>query len=113
MNSRLQTSDVLSIYIFTSELFENKNDIRYQKDLGGGAILDALIYPLSFVFRILGDEYIDYEPILFYDRENEIAIRMATISAHRQHPQCSNHNVGEISGVRHLAKVQNQVFCLP
>jgi len=51
---------------------ENKNDIRYQKDLGGGAILDALIYPLSFVFRILGDEYIDYEPILFYDRENEI-----------------------------------------
>ena len=51
---------------------ENKNDIRYQKDLGGGAILDNLIYPLSFVFRILGDEYINYEPILFYDRKNEV-----------------------------------------
>jgi len=52
--------------------FENKNDIRYQNDLGGGAILDCLVYPLSFVFRILGYDYTDYEPKIFWDIVNDI-----------------------------------------
>tara|TARA_R100000315_G_C5235234_1_gene146839 strand:- start:2908 stop:3825 length:918 start_codon:yes stop_codon:yes gene_type:complete len=40
--------------------FQNKNDIRYSKELGGGSILDSLIYPLSFVFRVLGKQLLDY-----------------------------------------------------
>jgi hypothetical protein len=44
--------------------FTNKNDIRYSKELGGGSILDSLIYPLSFVHRILGKEILDYNILL-------------------------------------------------
>lgn len=47
--------------------FDNKNDIRYSSELGGGAMLDCLIYPLSFVFRILGDDIVDYMSSIFYD----------------------------------------------
>ena len=98
---------------------ENKNDIRYQKDLGGGAILDNLIYPLSFVFRILGDEYINYEPILFYDKENKIDERgyiqfkydesIANISYGFGH---SYRNEVIIWGERAILKV-NRVFTRP
>ena len=51
---------------------ENKNDIRYQKNLGGGAILDTLVYPLSFVFRILGDKFLDHHSIIFRDEQSEV-----------------------------------------
>tara|TARA_R100001015_G_C4635178_1_gene203888 strand:- start:6542 stop:7453 length:912 start_codon:yes stop_codon:yes gene_type:complete len=40
---------------FCFPYFANENDIRYSKKLGGGSIHDSLIYPLSFVYRILGD----------------------------------------------------------
>jgi len=52
--------------------FEDKNDIRYKKDLGGGAILDSLVYPLSFVFRILGDKFLDHHSIIFKDEQSEV-----------------------------------------
>jgi predicted dehydrogenase len=47
--------------------FDNKNDIRYNKALGGGAMLDCLIYPLSFVFSILGSNYRDMLHSNYYD----------------------------------------------
>tara|TARA_Y100000592_G_scaffold100786_1_gene182782 strand:+ start:7313 stop:8248 length:936 start_codon:yes stop_codon:yes gene_type:complete len=52
--------------------FDNKEDIRYFKELGGGAILDCLVYPLSFVFRFLGENYCDYKPSIYYDKETEV-----------------------------------------
>lgn len=52
--------------------FENKDDIRYQSDLGGGATLDCLVYPLSFVFSILGYDYYDFESKVVWDDKNNI-----------------------------------------
>lgn len=49
--------------------FRDKSDIRYSKHLGGGASLDCLIYPLSFVFRTLGTNYTDYKASVYYDKE--------------------------------------------
>jgi|TARA_R110000824_G_scaffold56028_1_gene153793 NDP-hexose-3-ketoreductase len=46
---------------------DNKKDIRYQKNLGGGAKLDCLVYPLSFVFDILGYEYDNFQELCFWD----------------------------------------------
>lgn len=48
--------------------FNDRSDIRYSKDLGGGAALDSLIYPLSFIFGILGTEYVDHKASLYYDK---------------------------------------------
>lgn len=45
------------------------NDIRYQKELGGGAALDALIYPLSLVLELFGTEPDAY----WYTVENDAA----------------------------------------
>lgn len=40
--------------------FPNKSNIRYQKDLGGGALLDAGAYPLKLIQEILGEDiYVD------------------------------------------------------
>ena len=36
----------------------NENDIRYNPEIGGGAILDNLIYPLSASLEIMGDHYL-------------------------------------------------------
>ena len=52
--------------------FDNKDDIRYSRTLGGGAILDCLIYPLSFVFRVLGYDFIDCKPTIFYDDQTGV-----------------------------------------
>jgi len=52
--------------------FENKNDIRYQNAIGGGAKLDCLVYPLGFTFNILGYDYYDFEPITSWDSTNDI-----------------------------------------
>jgi len=52
--------------------FEDKNDIRYLKELGGGAILDTLIYPLSFIFRILGNDFADFKSSIFYDKKSGV-----------------------------------------
>mgnify|MGYP003675745652 CR=1 FL=1 len=52
--------------------FANRDDIRYSKSLGGGASLDCLIYPLSFIFRTLGSTYSDYKSSIYYHKEFEI-----------------------------------------
>ena len=49
--------------------FKDKDNIRYSNELGGGAILDCLIYPLSFIFRILGDNFIDYKSTIFHNEQ--------------------------------------------
>lgn len=36
------------------------NDIRYGQALGGGATLDALVYPLSLIISLLGKQYKNY-----------------------------------------------------
>mgnify|MGYP000990883109 FL=1 len=36
--------------------FTDKSNIRYQKDLGGGAILDAAAYPVKIVQHFLGED---------------------------------------------------------
>ncbi len=52
--------------------FDNKDDIRYSKDLGGGAALDCLVYPLSFVFRLLGSDYKDCNSSIYYHKETNV-----------------------------------------
>jgi dTDP-3,4-didehydro-2,6-dideoxy-alpha-D-glucose 3-reductase len=46
--------------------FHDDTDIRYSKELAGGAITDYLVYPLSFVFRQLGSTYKFFRPIVKY-----------------------------------------------
>ena len=48
-----------------------ETDIRNQAQLGGGAILDALIYPLSFCLYILGDQYNSYYSNIVFDRTSQ------------------------------------------
>lgn len=52
--------------------FEDKSNIRYKKELGGGAILDCLVYPLSFIFKTLGSDFINYDSTILYDKENDV-----------------------------------------
>jgi NDP-hexose-3-ketoreductase len=52
--------------------FEDPQNIRYQKELGGGAIYDLMVYPLSFVFDILGLEYRECKKTVFYDSSRKI-----------------------------------------
>lgn len=52
--------------------FDNKQDIRYIKELGGGAALDCLTYPLSFVFNLLGSNYKDCKSSIYYDKVTSI-----------------------------------------
>lgn len=47
--------------------FKDKNNIRYQKDLGGGALLDAGAYPIKLSQEILGTELIINSASLYYD----------------------------------------------
>ena len=58
---------VLGLITSKTPELENKDDIRYQSDLGGGATLDCLVYPLSFVFSILGYDYYDFESVAFHE----------------------------------------------
>lgn len=52
-----------------------KNDIRYNADLGGGAILDALIYPLSFCLFISEMKYEKYGNKVYFDTDIEVDSR--------------------------------------
>jgi len=48
--------------------FKSKSNIRYSKELGGGSIYDSLIYPLSFVNRILGKN-IENHTFAFFEKD--------------------------------------------
>lgn len=50
----------------------NPNDIRYNVQLGGGAILDALVYPLSLVLLLLGDLYKKYDASINFNKKMQI-----------------------------------------
>lgn len=52
--------------------FKDTNNIRYSGELGGGAMLDSLIYPLSFVFRILGNDFKNFNSISFHDNKHGV-----------------------------------------
>jgi NDP-hexose-3-ketoreductase len=52
-----------------------EGDIRHRRELGGGAILDALIYPLSFCLHIGGDDYLKYFHHALYDDQRNIDVR--------------------------------------
>lgn len=51
------------------------NDIRYQRALGGGAILDALVYPLSLSLRLGGKDIERYEHHVVYDKQRNVDVR--------------------------------------
>jgi len=52
-----------------------EGDIRYRPELGGGAILDALVYPLSFCLHIGGVDYLNYSHRALYDEQRNIDVR--------------------------------------
>ena len=46
----------------------DSKDIRYSRELGGGAILDMLIYPLTFALDYMGDMEVVSSKIKFHDK---------------------------------------------
>lgn len=50
----------------------NSSDIRYDAKLGGGAILDASVYPLSLVLFLLGEQYKQVYSSISLDKELQI-----------------------------------------
>ena len=51
------------------------SDIRNNRSLGGGAALDALIYPLSFCLSLSPEPYLRYSSHVIYDKEYNIDAR--------------------------------------
>jgi len=51
------------------------NNFRYNKDLGGGAILDAAAYPVNASRWFLGNDLEVGYAALFYDRSTDICVR--------------------------------------
>lgn len=54
--------------------FPDDKNIRYQKELGGGALLDAGAYPVKLVQLFLGPEIIVKAANLFYDKNKNVDI---------------------------------------
>lgn len=54
--------------------FKDADNIRYQKDLGGGALLDAGAYPIKVISLILGDSISVTSAFMSFDRDREIDI---------------------------------------
>ena len=54
--------------------FEDPNNIRYQKKLGGGALFDAGAYPIKMAQQFLGNEIHIAGASLFVDREKGVDI---------------------------------------
>ncbi len=52
--------------------FQDKGNIRYNKELGGGATLDCLIYPLSFIFRLLGPSPDKFSRTIYKDASSGV-----------------------------------------
>jgi len=52
--------------------FKDKDNIRYQKDLGGGALLDAGAYPTKAAQMILGDDLYAASAHLKYDEATQV-----------------------------------------
>lgn len=50
----------------------DSNDIRYNRELGGGATLDALVYPLSLIVSLLGTQYKNYYSSITFNNELQI-----------------------------------------
>ena len=54
--------------------FLDKSNIRYKKDLGGGAFMDAGCYPLSITYDFLGPDLKIIKSHLFYEDTFEVDI---------------------------------------
>lgn len=54
--------------------FPNNNNIRYQKELGGGALLDAGAYPLKISQLFLGNDISVKASVLRYESTHEVDI---------------------------------------
>lgn len=59
---------------FSFPPFENENNIRYKKDLGGGALLDAGVYPLKIIPQFLGYDINITDANILYDNNKEVDI---------------------------------------
>ncbi len=56
---------------FSFPPFQDKNNIRYNEHLGGGALLDAGVYPIKIISELIGpDLIIENANMVFYDLKN-------------------------------------------
>jgi len=54
--------------------FKNENNIRYQKELGGGALLDAGAYPIKIAQHIMGEDIKVTSARLYTDNNKNVDI---------------------------------------
>jgi dTDP-3,4-didehydro-2,6-dideoxy-alpha-D-glucose 3-reductase len=59
---------------FGFPLFDDKNNIRYKKELGGGALLDAGAYPIKISQIFMGNDISVLASNLVFDNENGVVI---------------------------------------
>lgn len=101
--------------------FENKSNIRYQSDLGGGALLDAGAYPIKVTQEILGFDvevvsssiHIDADLNVDLWGNAQLNLKNSAVSSHisfgfEQHYQC----LLEVWGSKGLIKA-GRIFTAP
>jgi hypothetical protein len=60
---------------FSFPPLQDKNNIRYDKELGGGALLDAGVYPLRIIGKLLGDNLTISDANMVYKDSNGVDIQ--------------------------------------
>ncbi len=78
IKSIVDNGDIGELRCFRSSFgfppFKDEKNIRYQKDLGGGSLLDAGAYPLKLVQLFLGDSLQVTSSKLIYDEVKKVDI---------------------------------------
>lgn len=67
--------NVRSIAAYFGFPFRPVDDIRYQRSLGGGATLDALVYPLSLCLNLFSEKYLNISASLIHDDNYDVDVR--------------------------------------
>lgn len=70
-----EIGEIRHIEAFFGFPFLPEDNIRNSRDLGGGALLDALVYPLSFTLNVSGEPHLRYSSNVLFDKKDQIDSR--------------------------------------